>query len=1134
MAMTNHERVGKALDLLKDGLGPFVDRELNRAVKAQRISRESIRFDDPNLRGRAPIAWDAAALLKVMWDFWNVVFRDVLGPGERNFVSELRGHRNNWAHQRPFSSADAYRALDTVSRLLQAVSAEQTAEVDRMKSDLLRLIHEEQARSARRRQARLVPDGPASGGADGLEPWRSVVFPHRDVRRGSYEQAEFAADLWQVHQGQGASEYRDPVQFFNRTYLTASLRAMLRSAMRRLSGNAGDPVVQLQTNFGGGKTHSMLALYHLFADPRSATGGVDAGQLAGIEDLMQGAEVKALPMARRAVLVGNRIAPGNPDRKDDGTQVRTLWGELAWQLGGPEAFRQIAEDDRHATNPGEALHRILEECGPCLILIDEWVAYARQLHDDASLPAGTFDTQFTFAQTLTESVKATSNCLLVVSLPASDVGNSSRDVEDIEVGGRRGREALHRLQNVIGRVESSWRPATAEEGFEIVRRRLFEPLRTEAHRDRDVTARRFVELYGDARSDFPPECREREYEKRIRNAYPIHPEVFDRLYTDWSTLPTFQRTRGVLRLMAAVIHALWQRNDRSPLILPGHLPVDDPRVQPELIRYLPDNWPAVIGSDIDGEHSLPVRIDSEHPNLGRLQACRRVARTIFLGSAPSAVSNLDGSVREAQRGLDDRRVKLGCAVPGEPQAAFGDALRRLSDQATYLYRDGNRYWHDVRPTVAKLAADRADQFLADGERIEQETLAWLRRAVESEGSDAGFVRIHIAPRSADDVPDERETRLVVLGSSDEHRRDGVSPATMAARALLDSRGKSPRMFRNTLVFLAADQTQLQDFRDAVSRLLAWESILEENDTLDLSNAQKRTAEAQAESARTTVTARLPETWCWLLVPEQADPAAEVAWKTSNLRGGGPLAQRAGRKLRRDEDLLARIGGTLLRRELDSVPLWRGEGREHVELRQLADDFASYLYLPRLEGPHVLLRAVEDGLPLFTWEQETFAWAESFDEASSRYGGLRCNQAVSLADVDSPGLVVRPEAARGQMGADMQAGGTNGDDPAGGGTPRSPTIGPCPPVPPPETEPPRPEPPTRYFGSVSLEAARAGLDASRIADEVVSHLAGLVGAEVEVTLEIEARIPAGAPEHIVRTVTENSRTLKFRSHGFDRE
>lgn len=1126
MATTNHERVGKALDLLKDGLGPFVDRELERAVKAQRISREAVRFDDPNLRGRAPTARDAAALLKVMWEFWNVVFRDVLGPSERSFVSELRGHRNNWAHQRPFSSADAYRALDTASRLLQAVSAEQTAEVDRMKSDLLRLIHEEQARNARRRQAKLVPDGPTSGGADGLKPWRSVVFPHRDVRRGSYEQAEFAADLWQVHQGQGASEYRDPVQFFDRTYLTASLRAMLRSAMRRLSGGAGDPVVQLQTNFGGGKTHSMLALYHLFADPRSAAGRVDAGQLAGIEDLMQAAEVKALPTAKRAILVGNRMRAGETNVKPDGAEVRTMWGELAWQLGGRDAWERIAEDDRRAMNPGDAISELLRDHAPCLILIDEWVAYARQLHDDPTVPGGTFDTQFTFAQTLTESIAATPNCLLVVSLPASDVGTSSRDVEDIEVGGRRGREALNRLQNVVERVAVPWRPATADEGFEIVRRRLFEPLRTEAHRDRDVTAHRFVDFYGGAQADFPPECREMDYEQRIRDAYPIHPEVFDRLYTDWSALPTFQRTRGVLRLMAAVVHALWQRNDASPLILPGHLPVDDPRVQPELLHYLPDNWPPVIDSDIDGERSLPVRIDSEHPNLGRLQACRRVARTVFLGSAPSASSRLGGSGREAQRGLDDRRIKLGCVVPGEPQATFGDALRRLSDQATYLHQDGNRYWHDVHPTVAKLAADRAEQFLADGDRIEQETLVRLRRAVEAEGRDAGFVRVHVAPRAADDVSDERETRLVVLGPGNEHRKDGVSPASKAARALLDSRGKSPRIFRNTLVFLAADQTQLQELREAVSRLLAWESILEETDTLDLSNAQKRTAEAQAESARTTVTARLPETWCWLLVPEQADPAAEVAWKTSNLRGGGLLAQRAGRKLRRDEDLLGRLGSTLLRRALDSVPLWRGEKGSHVELRQLADDFASYLYLPRLEGPQVLVQAAEEGLGLLIWEQETFAWAEAFDQTTSRYGGLRHGQPVGLASADDPGLLVRPEVARRQLDADRTAGPP--DDPSTDDPPKPPSGVVTPPDPPPR------QPPTRYFGSVSLEAARAGLDASRIADEVVSHLSGLVGAEVDVTLEIEARIPAGAPEHIVRTVTENSRTLKFRSHGFDRE
>ncbi|MGH7293224.1 MAG: DUF499 domain-containing protein, partial [Myxococcota bacterium] len=335
------------------------------------------------------------------------------------------------------------------------------------------------------------------------------------------------------------------------------------------------------------------------------------------------------------------------------------------------AFARIAADDERATSPGDVLRDLFNEYGPCLVLIDEWVAYARQLHDQSDLPAGSFETQFTFAQALTESAKAARNCLLVISLPASDTaGSPHAQSDDVEVGGLRGREALDRLRNVVGRVESSWRPASAEEGFEIVRRRLFEPMADpEAFKQRDVTARAFADLYRKKQAEFPPECRDAEYEKRLKAAYPIHPEIFDRLYADWSTLVKFQRTRGVLRLMAAVIHSLWEKGDKNPLILPSMLPIDDARVQFELTRYLSDNWVPVIEKDVDGPSSLPLRLDGEVPNLGKLHACRRVARTIYLGSAPTMTA--------AHRGLEDRRVKLGCVMPGESPAVFGDALRRL-------------------------------------------------------------------------------------------------------------------------------------------------------------------------------------------------------------------------------------------------------------------------------------------------------------------------------------------------------------------------------------------------------------------------------------------------------------------------
>src|SRR5262249_11466203 len=192
-----------------------------------------------------------------------------------------------------------------------------------------------------------------------------------------------------------------------------------------------------------------------------------------------------------------------------------------------------------------------------------------------------------------------------------------------------------------------------------------------------------------------------------------------RLYTDWSTLVKFQRTRGVLRLMAAVIHSLWEKGDRNPLILPANIPIDDQRVQWELTRYLSDNWTPVIEKDVDGSNSLPSRIDAEIPNLGKFAACRRVARTIYLGSAPIMTA--------AHQGIEDRRIKLGCVMPGESPSIFADALRRLSSAATYLYQDGPRYWYSTQQTVTKTAEDRAEQLKRNPDAVAQEIEDRLRR-----------------------------------------------------------------------------------------------------------------------------------------------------------------------------------------------------------------------------------------------------------------------------------------------------------------------------------------------------------------------------------------------------------------------
>jgi predicted AAA+ superfamily ATPase len=1111
MAITNQERVGKAMELLRTGLAPFVEREFNNLHRAQAADAARRYLGDDRTVGKKPLAdWDVAALLKLMWEGWNEVFGRTLGRAERSLVQELRDCRNKWAHQEPFSSDDTDRALDSMARLLTAVSATEADEVGKMKMELRRLTYDEQVRGEKRKAGGSLIEAPATST---LKPWREIVTPHADVASGRYQQAEFAADLWQVHLGEGSDEYKKPQEFFRRTYLTESLKRLLVGGVQRISGKGGDPVVQLQTNFGGGKTHSMLALYHLFS-------GVNANELAGVDAVLAEARVKSLPKANSVVLVGNKISPGNPVTKPDGTVVRTLWGELAYQLGGKKAFARVKADDEKATNPGDVLRELFKEYGPCLILIDEWVAYARQLHDQSDLPAGGFETQFTFAQALTESAKLAGNCLLVISLPASDTqGSPHTQADDVEVGGIRGREALDRLRNVVGRIESSWRPATAEEGFEIVRRRLFEPLGgPDAFKQRDVTARAFADLYRAQSAEFPPECRGGDYEQRIQAAYPIHPEIFDRLYTDWSTLVKFQRTRGVLRLMAAVIHSLWEKGDRNPLILPSTVPIDDARVQSELTRYLSDNWAPIIEKDVDGQNSLPLKIDADQPNLGKLHATRRVARTIYLGSAPTTTA--------AHRGLEDRRVKLGCVMPGESPAVFGDALRRLAAAATYLYQDGPRVWYATQPTVTKLAEDRAEQLKRDPDKVAQELDERLRADLRKTGD---FARIHPLPRSSADVPDDLDARLIVLPAEHPYSKEPGSVAETAARAILESRGSSPRLYRNTLVFLAADKVRLQDLDEALRRFLAWKSILVEKETLNLDPHQVRQAETQKQAADASVTARLPETYQWLLVPEQANPQAPITWESIRLSAGDALAARASKRLRSDELLVTTLGSTILRKHLDEVPLWRGN---HVAIKQLIEHVARYLYLPRLRDSSVVVQAICDGLALVSWEQDSFAYAESYDEAVGRYRGLRHGQHVPISTDDS-GLLVRPEIAQAQL--EKEAGGATSAPEGGvsraalagsqGSTPQSPgaALGP--------TEATKPK---RFHGTVALDPTRVGRDASRIADEVISHVAGLVGAIVKVTLEIEAEIPEGAPDQIVRTVTENSRTLKFENHGFEAE
>ncbi len=1111
--ITNHERVGRALTLLREGLYPYIEREMKTVYRDKwLVAATPFVSEDRTLRRTVEqiLKDDIAEQLKLIWGKWEEVFKRQLGRAERTLISELRTLRDTWAHTGgTISGDDAYRALDSVARLLNAISASAQADaVEKQRYELLRLRFEEQARKETRKAAIVPTDGQPQAG---LKPWREIITPHPDVASGSYQQAEFAADLWQVYLDQGSDEYRDPTEFFSRTYLTEGLRQLLCNALIRLSGQGGDPVIELQTNFGGGKTHSMLALFHLCL-------GVPADKLPGLEPIFTSTGITQPPAnVNTVVLVGHKISPGQPQVKPDGTIVRTLWGEIAWQLGGKEAYEMIRQSDETSTNPGDILKNIFNRYSPCLILVDEWVAYARQLHEDADLPGGSFDTHFTFAQTLSESAKNADRTLLVVSIPASD----------IETGGERGQEALVRLKNAIGRVESPWRPASAEESFEIVRRRLFQPIAGKPNfTARDAVVRGFSDLYKSQASEFPSECRETDYKRRIESAYPIHPELFDRLYSDWSSLDKFQRTRGVLRLMAKVIHSLWERNDQSLLIMPAHVAIDDPQVQSELTHYLDDNWVPILEKDVDGPNSLPLALDRQNPNLGRYSACRRVTRTIYLGSAPT--------LRAANRGLEDRRIKLGCVQPGESPAIFGDALRRLTDQATYLYVDAsNRYWISTQPNVTRTAQDRAIQFQDDRDKVWEEIIKRLR-ADKQKGDFAG---IHIAPDSSADIPDDSSmgVRLVVLHPQYAHTNKAAdSEARQQVEAILNSRGASPRYYKNLLTFLVPDQTQMAQLEQTVCQFLAWESIVKDEKNLNLDPSQKGQAEIKRKSADESVAHLLSSVYQWVLVPEQPDPHNAIQWKELRLQGQDSPILRASRKLIHEEYLITDYAPSRLGMEVLEPYLW-GENN-HINVKRLWEAIAQYIYLPRLKSDQVLLETIQNGTSGLLWA-ENYAYATGWDESQQRYLGLKAGTQETLTiAINSQNLLVKPDVAQQQIQEDEQLSyaarlplsTTSGVGPAkdntasvGGYGNKSSTII--------VVDPPQK---TRFYGSVEIDALRSIGETRQIADEILQHFTAIVGADVKITLDVQVNLPEGASDDLVRTITENCRVLKFQNYGFE--
>lgn len=1128
--LENYELVQKGFRILHPLMAKYIGQEFSRVYKDgswQEILNAL--SDQSNLPKSGEYedlinSLDVMNCLRLIDRCWNEVFRTKQSLDCRTWAKELVGVRNKTAHigGQDFPKSYAERALDTMALLCDTFDAQGVEEI-RALYRKLRYGSEEGSVAG---SAAPAPASKPSKANDGvmtkpvgqqLPSWRDVIKPHPDVAEGRYRTAEFAADLAQVSRGEGAIEYRDPVEFFSRTYVTEGMIGLLVESLQRLSGKGGEPVIQLKTAFGGGKTHSMLALYHM------ARGGVNVDRIPSLKPILERAGLDTLPTANVAVLVGTALDPTrkkNPANLPKYT-VNTMWGEMAYQLvtsaGKPDLYAIVSDADRRGVSPGsEALKTLFDSCGPCLVLMDELVAYAKKLYGVDGLPAGSFDNFITFIQEVTEAARASENSTVVASIPESD----------IEIGGDAGQSALEAIEHTFGRMESIWKPVAANEGFEVVRRRLFLDCSDTAARDRVCNA--FSRMYQENASDFPTEAKEVEYQKRMVSCYPIHPEIFDRLYGDWATLERFQRTRGVLRLMAAVIHELWMAYDSGAMIMPGSIPLNVPTVRDELVRHLPDTWNSIIDREVDGKDSIPYQKDKTTYRYGEKLAARRVARTIMLGSAPSTSALRDQTIR----GLEASRIRLGVVQPGESIADFNDALNTLYGSLSYLYnsQNGTRFWYDTKPTLRKTSEDRASQ-IADAD-VFAEIETRLRRL----RGEAPFTRLHTCPASSNDIPDEQTARLVILRPQDTFRRAKGKDSGAALEAVenyLNMRGTSNRVYRNMLAFVAPDEDKLHELQAEVKRWIAWTSIISDKDDLNLDGGQLREAQSSLSRSNSQVETRLKETYCWLLVPyiDQYEDIKTIQWEISDLGSGDDsIVSKAIGKMLQGEQVITAWAPALLKMSLDGL-LWKDS--DDITVKKLWEYLCTYCYLPRLANYSVLEDAIIKGVH----STDFFGIAAGY--TGERYIDLKLNETVY--SINPSDLLIKPAVAVKQIMEEQKANpsggggfpggaGLPGDSPSGTGGQVQP--GGEPGQTPGGTGSDTPAKSRRFFMSARLDNTRVNKNVNDYLTEVIQHLMSVDGADVELTLEVSVTAPDGIPATTVRTVSENCRTLKIESFGFE--
>lgn len=804
-----------------------------------------------------------------------------------------------------------------------------------------------------------------------LKPWRQVAIPHADIRQGKFDSSVFAADLGAVLAGTGAVDYRDPTTFFAKTYLTAGLTKLLIDVIQRLAGNAKtDPVIQLQTAFGGGKTHTLLTGYHLFKKPS------EVAKLPQVKDLVSAAGVKQLPAASVACLVGTALNP---------TSNRTFWGEMAYQLGGDKLYRKMAKNDEMRVAPGStALGELLHEAGPCLIMLDEILVYLLKAGgvkvEESTLRGHTL----TFLQELSIAVANCPHAVMVATL-------TSQLTEFFDEDGER---VYQSLEKVLGRIEKVRQTVEGAEIYEVIRRRLFESLGdVDQHRK---TTEAYWAMYRQLGEDVPAACRETSYRDEMLRAYPFHPELITALYERWGTIPEFQRTRGVLRLLADVISTLYQAKDNDALIQSGSISLGTAAVRSELVKHTgtPSVYLSVIDSDIAGSHAKAPEIDRQlGSEYAKESVSEKLARSVFMYS-------FSGS---QQRGATLPQLRVGVLNPEMAPPFVSDALDRMTKRLWYLYHANGLYRFDSRPNLNRILVDREELVRSEPEKVREFAKTTLSDLI----GDAAF-RVYRYPEEDRDVADEARLSLVVLDPDQTVSEDEIpANASDFVTRVLKQHGKGFRKHANVLIFLAPDIQRASEVLDAARRLLALRSIDDHKPTKSqLTEEQLKDLAGRLKEAEARLPAALATAYRHILVPDtnKAIRAIEMGIAV----GKATLSQRVLDKLKDEQQILDKLDPAVLIGE--RFGLWP-QDQEIVNVKTLADYFTQLTHLPMLLGAGVLPECFAKGV-----QRGLFAYALGDGEKKQFDTILFNNKGTTAAEceITESAWLLRPALAKSLM------------------------------------------------------------------------------------------------------------------------